>query len=249
VLYYPERGSGGIEPWQADLNKAMLGAAQEADVCLCVSRWEQQTLTNQFGIRSTWLPNGVDVQACDQAVGGRFCRRWKVAPGFVLWVGRMDPVKNPADFVRLATSMPQQQFVMVGGVTRPDIEQELQLPMPHNTRLLPTLSHAETLDAVAAAGAIVVTSFREGLPTLVLEAMAMQRQLIVPSEAGCLDATDGDRHALVYHHGNLEEMQELTLRSLTTPICRQAARSRILTDFDWNVVAARLDSVYQGMNS
>jgi glycosyltransferase involved in cell wall biosynthesis len=138
---------------------------------------------------------------------------------------------------------------MVGGVTRPDIEQELQLPMPHNTRLLPTLSHAETLDAVAAAGAIVVTSFREGLPTLVLEAMAMQRQLIVPSEAGCLDATDGDRHALVYHHGNLEEMQELTLRSLTTPICRQAARSRILTDFDWNVVAARLDSVYQGMNS
>lgn len=248
LLYYPEAGSNGIEPWQADLNEAMLGGARDADVCLCVSRWEQRTLREQYGIQSAWLPNGVDVQACDRAVGARFCRRWKIAPGFVLWVGRMDPIKNPAEFVRLAAGLPQQQFVMVGGVTVRDIEHDLKLPVPENLRLLPALSHPQTLDALAAAGAVVVTSFKEGLPTLVLEAMTLEKQLVVPDEAGCLDATDGELHALIYHHGNMTELTDFVCRSLAEPVCRQAARLRILTQFDWRVIATQLDRIYQGQN-
>ena len=205
-------------------------------------------MQDQYGIESAWLPNGVDVQACDDAVAARFCRRWKIAPGFVLWVGRMDPVKNPAEFVRLASTLSGIQFVMVGGVTKRDIEQELKLPVPHNLRLLPALPHPRTLDALAAAAVVVVTSFKEGLPTLVLEAMTLQKQLVVPDEPGCLDATDGDLHALIYHHGNMQELMEVVCRSMAEPVCRQSARSRILTQFDWRIVAAQLDRVYQGQN-
>jgi glycosyltransferase involved in cell wall biosynthesis len=244
LLYYPESGKGGLEPWQEDLNAAMLGAARDADVCLCVSKWEQQVLRDRYGIESAYLPNGVDVDSCDQAVGARFCRRWRTRPGFVLWVGRMDHVKNPGEFVRLAAMTPQQQFVMIGGVTASDVEQELGLTVPTNLKLLPQLPHHQTLDALQAAGVVVVTSFREGLPTLVLEAMALQKQIVVPEEPGCLDATDGPQHAGVYRHGDLQ-----SLRTLVQHRCGQlkpavAARERVLREFDWRVIAAKLDRIY-----
>jgi glycosyltransferase involved in cell wall biosynthesis len=246
LLYYAESGRGGIEPWQEELNTAMLGAAKDADVCLCVSKWEQRTLKEQFGIDSAYLPNGVDVQSCDLANGSRFCRRWRIQPGFILWVGRMDPVKNPAEFVRLASLMPRRQFVMIGGFTTRDIKQELGLTVPPNLRLLPRIPHRQTLDALAAAAVVVVTSFREGLPTLVLEAMTLQKQIIVPEEPGCLDATDGDQHAGVYRHGDLERLQELVQQRCAQLAPATAARNRVLQQFDWRVVAAKLDRIYLG---
>ena len=108
-------------------------------------------------------------------------------------MGRLDPVKNPRAFVELAIREAETLCVMIGGVTRQDVLREYGLETPSNLILLPQLSHVDVLDAIAACRALVVTSFREGLPTLVLEGMALRRSIVVPAEAGCLDATDGER--------------------------------------------------------
>jgi glycosyltransferase involved in cell wall biosynthesis len=244
LLYYPEAGKGGIEPWQEDLNKAMIKGARNCDVCLCVSRWEQETLKKQYDIDSQYLPNGVDVPKCDSASATRFSKRFKIPSGFVLWVGRNDPVKNPAQFIRLAESLPSLRFVMIAGLTEKQIAAEFDLESPPNLTLIPTLPHQDVLDAVAACQVLVVTSYREGLPTLVLEGMALQKQLVVPNERGCLDATDGDAHARVFNVENLSELAAKTESAMNDESSRLGARDRVLDQFDWRVVASKLDQIY-----
>lgn len=244
LLYYPEAGKGGIEPWQEDLNKAMIKGARSCDVCLCVSRWEQETLKGKYQIDSLYLPNGVDVSKCDSASATRFRKRFKISPGFVLWVGRNDPVKNPALFIRLAASLPSLRFVMIAGLTAKQIAAEFDLSPPPNLTLLPILPHEDVLDAVAACQVLVVTSFREGLPTLVLEGMALQKQIVVPNERGCLDATDGDSHARVFSLGDLSELVAKTESAVNDRSHRTWARQRVLSEFDWRVIATKLDSIY-----
>ncbi|MEY3227831.1 MAG: hypothetical protein RLZZ536_2450, partial [Planctomycetota bacterium] len=117
LLYYPEAGRRGIEPWQEQLNEAMIRGARSSDVCLCVSRWEKRVLREQFGVSAHYLPNGVDVRQCDLANASRFKRRFRLARPFVLWVGRLDAVKNPRDFIRLSALVPATQCVMIGGLT------------------------------------------------------------------------------------------------------------------------------------
>jgi len=164
---------------------------------------------------------------------------------FVLWVGRLDPVKNPRAFVELAAGLPRTQFVMIGGITSADLLREYGLERPANLRLLPQLPHADVLNAIAACPALVVTSFREGLPTLVLEAMTLRRPLVVPAEAGCLDATDGDRCAAVYQPGDIADLQQQLQRVLREDRANEHGRQRVLAEFDWRVVARKLDQIYR----
>ncbi|MFM7830561.1 MAG: glycosyltransferase, partial [Planctomycetaceae bacterium] len=86
--YYPEFGRNGLEPWQEQFNEWFLVAAAEADVCLCVSRSQQRFLREQFDLNCSYLPNGVDIQACRKADAGRWQQTTGIAPGFVLFVGR-----------------------------------------------------------------------------------------------------------------------------------------------------------------
>ena len=246
ALYQNEDGAGGVLPWQEELNRTMLHAAARSDICLCVSRWEQRQLQEQFGITVRYVPNGVDVTACDRAQPHRFRGRHRINGDFLLWVGRLDPVKNPRAFVELAIRQPETPCVMIGGVTRQDVLREYGLETPSNLRLLPQLSHADVLDAIAACRALVVTSFREGLPTLVLEGMALRRPIVVPAEAGCLDATDGDRCAAVYEVDNPDHLQDRVQCVLREKVDNEAGRQRVLQEFDWRVVAGKLDRIYQG---
>ncbi|MFM7164343.1 MAG: glycosyltransferase family 4 protein [Planctomycetaceae bacterium] len=245
LLYYPEAGRNGIEPWQHDLNEAMLRGARNCDVCLSVSRWEQQVLQRDYGIEAAYIPNGVDVGRCDKAAAGKFLKKFKVAADFVLWVGRLDPVKNPRAFVELASRLDRIQFVMIGGITRQDLMREYGLEKPANLLLLPQLPHADVLDAIATCRTLVVTSLREGLPTLVLEAMTLRRNIVVPDEAGCLDATDGAECAAVYRQGTDGSLEEALDRSLRQRIANDKGRARVLGEFDWRVVARKLDQIYQ----
>ena len=246
ALYQNEDGCGGVLPWQQELNRAMLHAAASCDICLCVSRWEQRQLQEQFGLNVQYLPNGVDVTAADRAEPGRFRRKNRIDGDFLLWVGRLDPVKNPRAFVELAIREAETLCVMIGGVTRQDVLREYGLETPSNLILLPQLSHVDVLDAIAACRALVVTSFREGLPTLVLEGMALRRSIVVPAEAGCLDATDGERCAAVYEAGNLDHLQDRVQFVLREKVDIEAGRQRVLQEFDWRVVAGKLDRIYQG---
>jgi glycosyltransferase involved in cell wall biosynthesis len=131
-MYWPEFAEGDLLPWQKGVNHAILNDARRADVRISVSRWQQGYLAKTHGIDTLYLPNGVDVALCDQADAKGF-RRQVGDDRFVLYAGRNDPVKNPADFVRLTARLPSQRFVMLGhGLSNEILHDEWGVDVPPN---------------------------------------------------------------------------------------------------------------------
>lgn len=103
-----------------------------------------------------------------------------------LWVGRVEPIKQPVEYVELARSLPSARFWMVAPapddpwtVGTPvagsselwaDVEQAARM-LP-NFELLPSLPRPELLDLIARAVAVVSTSEFEGMPNIFLEGWA-----------------------------------------------------------------------------
>ncbi len=246
--YYPEHGgSGELEPWQQQINDAMLNQARFADVRLSVSKWQVEELRTQHGIEAEYLPNGVDVAFCDQGRGDRFRDKHRLDK-FVLYVGRDDPVKNPGEFVELAKRLPELTFVMIGGgLSRETLATGDLSSLPQNLKILGSATPFEVQDALAACGALVVTSKREGLPTLVLEAMAHETPLVVPDETGCMEAVCGGRFAEIYRLGDTADLEKALKTVLANARRSTGAREFVLREFDWRVVSPLLDDVYRGI--
>ena len=246
--YYPEFGKGILEPWQTQFNEGFLFALRNADVCLSVSKWQQRFLRDQFGLDSNYLPNGVDVKVCDQANASRWVAKTGLRD-FVLYLGRNDPVKNPVDFVLLAQSVPALQFVMIGqGLSVDVLLNEWQITTPGNLTVLSGVSHDEAQDAIAACAVLVMTSKREGLPTLALEAMAQSKPVVVPTEDGCMEAIENGEFGFIYEQGNIEHLVEVTLEALQDRLRCRRSRQHVLNEYDWPVIMRKLDRVYAGAN-
>ncbi len=245
-MYFPEFGKQGLEPWQKEMNHVLVNDARHADVRISVSRWQSAFLEKEYGIPTIYLPNGVDVSLCDRADANRFIRKTGLSR-FVLYAGRDDPVKNPADFVRLAQRLPHHRFVMIGhGLTPEVLQKEWEVDVPENLYFYGSASRGEVQDALAACSALVVTSKREGLPTLVLEAMTHRKAVVVPDEAGCMEAIGQGEFGFIYRQGGLDDLAAKTLSALADADRGQRARERVLAEYDWRVVAPRLDAVYRG---
>jgi len=241
--YYPEFGIAGLEPWQSEFNDAFLRALRQADVRLSVCRHQQNFLHEKFGLQTHYLPNGVDVDSCDRANPDRF-RKKVLLDRFILYVGRNDPVKNPGEFVELARRLPEETFVMIGsGLDVPTVTETCGTP-PGNLKILGGMSQAEVQDAIAACSVLVVTSKREGLPTLILEAMVHETPLVVPDEAGCMEAISHGAYGDVYELANIDDLCSRTQAALQRGRTNQGARQRILQEYDWKVIAPALGRIY-----
>lgn len=241
--YFPAAPGAQLEPWQHEINDTLVKHARNAHVRISVSRWQQKYLRDNHSIETIYVPNGVDVGLCERADVRRFGER-AGRRGFVLYVGRNEPVKNPLDFVRAAERMPDTVFAAAGpGLDSESLVRLSGRELPHNVVTLGELSRLEAQDAIAASSAVVVTSLWEGLPTLVLEAMFHGKPVVVPDNAGCLEATDGGRFGLVYGQGNVDELVERVRQTRSRGVSVEA-KERILDEYDWRVIAPKLDRIY-----
>ncbi len=126
------------------------------------------------------------------------------------------------------------------------VRNEWGLEAPSNLIVHGPASHMEVQDAIAACSALVVTSKREGLPTLVLEALTQSKSVVVPEELGCMEAIGDGEFGFIYRQGDLDDLAEKTLIAIKDTQKSQAARQRVLSEYDWLAVAPKVDALYRG---
>ena len=245
TLYFEEDHPEGLSTWQKETNRKLIEVASKADIRISVSKWLHDYLSKTYSIQTQIIPNGVELDLCDKANPGRFMKKYALSD-FILFVGNINSIKNPQLFVELAIQMPEAKFVMVGrNLDEIHLLKEYGVPIPKNLILMNEMSHGDALDAISACKVFVMTSKREGLPTALLEAMGMGKPVVAPAHSGCKEVVHSDDYGFLYEPDSLDDLVEQTRQALMSDHTGEKARERVSKNYDWEILAKKIDSVYQ----
>ncbi len=219
---------------------------------VCNSADLKGVLSRRCGVpsgRISVIPNGVDTDYFQPALDG--ARPSKKNPPVVLSVARMVPDKDHGTLIRafalVASDFPQARLWLVGeGPGLGAIEQLAQQSLPPGSfRFIPPRQDLRPL--YRQAGLLALSSRGEGLPNVVLEAMAAGLpvaatavggvpEMVTPAQTGWL-APPGAPPALAAVLGRMLENPEQ---------CRamgRAARRRVVRDFSMSAMVSRYEEV------
>ncbi|MBI4616410.1 MAG: glycosyltransferase family 4 protein [Planctomycetes bacterium] len=203
------------------------------------------------------VPNCVDP---DEGQDGRTREEILAAIGLdglrpvVLWVGRLDPPKDPASVVRACARLSRAgleiDLVLVGDGSQAGechrlaasegIEERVHLPgFREDARAL-----------MAAADLLVLASAWEGLPYVLLEAQAAGRPVVATDLPGCRDACLPGETGLLFPHGD-----DLALAGAIESLLADPTRAREMGErgsafvrerFGPEAWADRMEAIYRG---
>jgi colanic acid/amylovoran biosynthesis glycosyltransferase len=157
-------------------------------------------------------------------------------------VGRLSPEKGHVGlltaFARVLARGINAELVLVGsGREKSSIEQKIiELGLEKHVLLTGMLNEDDTLVQIAEADALVMASFMEGLPVVLIEAMALEVPVIAPRVAGIPELVHDEHNGLLFSPSNWDELAERMLQLLSDPALRErlgrAGREHVLASFE-----------------
>jgi glycosyltransferase involved in cell wall biosynthesis len=141
--------------------------------------------------------------------------------------------------------------VLVGeGPERKRIEHAIaELGLEGSVQLLGHKSEQDTLREVAQSDLLVLASFMEGLPVVLMEALAYGLPVIAPRVAGVPELVEENVHGLLFAPAAWDELAERLQRLLTDAELRQrlggAGRAKIEQEFEISRAVAPLVERYR----
>jgi len=163
---------------------------------------------------------------------------------FVEQKGQLLAIDAMADLVR---SEPQAHLILIGdGELRSTIENRiLEHDLTNNITLTGWVDEARIQSELQAAHALLMPSFAEGLPMVIMEAMAAGRLVIATYIAGTPELVVPEQTGWMVPAGDVTALAD-AMRALATtaPETRtrmaQTARARVLTRHDAQIEAAKI---------
>jgi colanic acid/amylovoran biosynthesis glycosyltransferase len=144
------------------------------------------------------------------------------------------------------------ELVMAGdGEMRGELETLIvRYQLQNMVRITGWISSNQVRDEILAARALVLPSFAEGLPVVLMEAMALGRPVISTFVAGIPELIDSGEHGWLIPAGDIEALATAMQICLDTPaetLARMgyAARKRVLERHDVDKEAAKLIDLFQ----
>jgi len=171
---------------------------------------------------------------------------------FVLWVGRLDPVKGLDElidaFARLSRSEPVHLLLAGDGPYRPHVLHRIeQHGLAHRIHLLGARHDVPSL--LAAADVFAFPSRTEGLPNALLEAMAAGCPIVTTDAPGCRDLIRHNRTGLlVAPHDPAALAQAIRTLLYDKPLARslaRAARAVAVADYSIESMVRRYRALYE----
>jgi glycosyltransferase involved in cell wall biosynthesis len=145
----------------------------------------------------------------------------------------------------------EAQLVLAGdGEMRGQIESRVRsLGLEQHVRITGWISGAEVRDEILAARALVLPSFAEGLPVVIMEAMALRRPVISTFVAGIPELVRDGEDGWLVPAGDVDGLAIAIRRCLASTPAElaakgDAARARVLARHDMDEEAAKLARLY-----
>ena len=156
---------------------------------------------------------------------------------------------------RLAAQGVDFELILAGdGELRTEIEALVaQYALGTKIRITGWISSENVRNEILAARALVLPSFAEGLPVVLMEAMALRRPVISTYIAGIPELVLPNEHGWLVPAGDVEALSDAIRACLDAPLgmltrMGEAARERVLARHDIDVEAAKLARSIQAVN-
>jgi glycosyltransferase involved in cell wall biosynthesis len=153
---------------------------------------------------------------------------------------------------RLALQGVEFELVLVGdGEMRSDIEALIRRhKLQDKVRITGWLSNEQVRDEILAARALVLPSFAEGLPVVIMEAMALRRPVISTFVAGIPELVHTGEHGWLVPAGDAEALLHAMQACLDAPTetltsMGEAARKRVVERHSVETEAAKLAKLFE----
>jgi colanic acid/amylovoran biosynthesis glycosyltransferase len=170
-------------------------------------------------------------------------------------VGRLCPQKAQVLIVeaiaQVAADYPNIRIRLIGdGESRADVEAAIaRHAMQDNVELLGWQNNAQVRDVLGHARALVLPSFAEGLPVVIMEAMALGRPVISSFIAGIPELVDNS-NGWIIPAGSVEDIvaalrQAMVAKPSMLKKLGQAGRQRVIADHDVEKNAAQLRAIIE----
>ncbi|MDD2106871.1 glycosyltransferase [Pseudomonas asiatica] len=122
--------------------------------------------------------------------------------------------------------------------------------LQQQVRITGWLSSAQVREEILAARALVLPSFAEGLPVVIMEAMALRRPVLTTYVAGIPELVRPGENGWLFPAGAVDELAAAMADCLAQPAealqrMGEAARQRVLQRHDIDTEAARLASYFK----
>lgn len=187
-------------------------------------------------------------------------RKHIAAPGAdplkLVCVGRLSPEKGHAGLIAVVAKLVGQghalHLTLVGdGPERESLDAVVQrLAMGAHFTFLGRLSEQATLAQVAAADALVLASFMEGLPVVLVEALALGVPVVASRVAGIPELVEDGKTGLLFTPGDWQGLQAALERLAGDAALRTAlaenGRARVFGEFIYPAAAAPLIPLLKG---
>ena len=175
-------------------------------------------------------------------------------------VGRLCEQKGQLLLVEAVSRLAGQgigfELVLAGdGEMRGDIEAMIaRHRLQKQVRITGWISTSQVRDEILAARALILPSFAEGLPVVLMEAMALRRPVISTYVAGIPELINPGQHGWLVPAGDVDALTG-TIRAClgATPELLgrmgQAAHERVLAQYDVDKEAGKLAALFRGSGS
>jgi glycosyltransferase involved in cell wall biosynthesis len=243
LMVRPSSGPGRIllPAYQRTLLPAFLRGAAGV---ICLTEAMRQTVIETFRVtpeRAVVIPNGVEA---DRFRPGRPGTRQDRE---LLFVGRLTAQKNVLAAVEAMAHLPEATLRVVGGgELRPTLERRIRDLRLSNVRLEGAVGRDDLAPFYQRATAVLMPSSHEGLPLVMLEAMAAGAPVVCTALPELVE-TGGDAVVTV-RRGTAEDLVGPIRSLLNDPARRDrlsvAARQRA-TRYAWPAVVDAVDELYR----
>jgi glycosyltransferase involved in cell wall biosynthesis len=225
-----------------------------ADAVICLSA-DDALAAAERGIAPRTLaviPNGIDPAAFPAAADRR--AEFGLSPGVPVigMIGRLVADKDPLTFVRAAAQIrervPDARFLLVGDGPLRSLAERETAALGLNGRLILTGTRFDIPEVLGTVDVMVMTSLWEGLPLILLEAMASRIPVVcsrLPTLAGVVE--DG-RTGLLVPPGDAAGFAAAVVELWKDPRRRQrmgdAARDRVAREYSIVRMVQQTDALY-----
>jgi glycosyltransferase involved in cell wall biosynthesis len=173
----------------------------------------------------------------------------------ILYIGRLVPEKGQAVLLEALGLLGERgcrpRLRLAGeGALRPDLERMAEeLGVAGQVDFLGAVGQDQLRDLYERAAVFCLPSFGEGVPVVLMEAMAMEVPVVTTRIAGIPELVEDGRSGFVVAPGHLEELADRLQRLLEDPELRRgmgaAGRAKVIAEFDAERSAEELFSLFK----